>query len=123
MADYNRVQFEGRCNYEGKQADTWYRNNLSVYQGKDKEGKGQYFNVSFFLNADQFDLIPAIENKETIRLVGGLKVEKYVGKDGTPAVNLQVAYPDITLVSKDANINDTNEISPLDDYSDDMEPF
>jgi len=96
---------------------------LSAWLGKDKEGKGQYFNVSFFLNADQFDLIPNIENKETIRLVGGLKVEKYVGKDGTPAVNLQVAYPDISLVSKDANVNDANEISPLDDYSDDMEPF
>ena len=121
MADYNRVQFEGRCNYEGKQGETWYRNNLSVYQGKDKEGKGQYFNASFFLNADQFDLIPHIENKETIRLIGSLKVEKYVGNNGVLGVNLQVAYPEITIVSKSGNINEINELSQTQDYSD--EPF
>lgn len=117
MADYNHVDFKGRCNFEGKRGDTWYRNNLSVYIGKDKEGNGRYFNASFFLKADQFDLIPHIENKETIRLEGTLNVNKYVDKNGAPGVSVQVDWPTVTLV--DDSISQANELN--EDFSD--EPF
>lgn len=118
----NNVDFIGRCNFSGKQTDYWYRNNIGVHYGKDKEtGKGQYFNASFFLKPDQFDLIPHIESKGTINIKGALAPNDYVDKDGVKRYGWQVNFAVVSIVEDTYNANIVEEETQ--DYSDDMEPF